>query len=117
MPRHDHYTKSIASAVGKVVKAADPAREEGRSAERVPPETTSHAFQHHYASVLIAAGASVIEVAERLGHKDGSLVLRTYGHLFEGQEDRTRRAIDAAWAAPAKGGSALHVPVDKAQGA
>jgi integrase len=90
-PRHEHYYESIAKAVAKVNGR------EGEDAVRVPANTTSHAFRHHYASVLIAAGASVIEVGERLGHKDGSLVLRTYGHLFEGREDRTRRAIDAAW--------------------
>ena len=43
----------------------------------------------------------MIAVAERLGHDDASLVLSTYGHLMPDSEDRTRRAVDAAWGAAA----------------
>jgi site-specific recombinase XerD len=32
--------------------------------------TTSHDLRHHYASVLLAAGASIEVVAERLRHQD-----------------------------------------------
>lgn len=110
VPRHDHYTKSVALAVTRVNAVKT------KGAIRVPAGTTSHAFRHHYASLLIAAGASVIEVAERLGHKDGTLVLRTYGHLFEGQEDRTRKAIDAAWGAVEKPVRAPDVPPEQASG-
>jgi integrase len=98
VPRHEHYMKSIKLAVTRVNAAACEAEQGGgKDPLRVPADATSHALRHHYASILIFAGASVIEVAERLGHKDAALVLRVYGHLFEGQEDRTRRAIDAAW--------------------
>lgn len=62
--------------------------------------STSHDFRHHYASVLLAAGESVVAVAHRLGHKDATLVLQVYGHLLPDTEERTRRAIDAAWCAP-----------------
>jgi integrase len=48
----------------------------------LPKGTTSHDLRHHYASVLLAAGESVVAVAERLGHEDASLVLSTYGHLI-----------------------------------
>jgi hypothetical protein len=40
----------------------------------------------------------VVTVAARLGHKDAQLVLTTYGHLMPSSEDRTRKAVDAAWA-------------------
>jgi integrase len=63
----------------------------------LPKGTTSHDLRHHYASVLLAAGESVVAVAERLGHEDASLVLSTYGHLMPDSDDRTRSAIDAAW--------------------
>jgi integrase len=59
--------------------------------------TTSHDLRHHYASVLLSRGESVIVVAERLGHENASLVLSTYGHLMPDSEDRTRKAIDDAW--------------------
>ena len=61
--------------------------------------TTSHALRHHFASVLLAGGESVVAVAERLGHENATLVLKTYGHLMPDSEDRTRRTVDAAWTA------------------
>ena len=63
----------------------------------LPAGTTSHDLRHHYASVLLEAGESVVAVAERLGHENATLVLKTYGHLMPDSEDRTRRAIDDAW--------------------
>lgn len=66
----------------------------------LPTGTTPHDLRHHYASVLLAAGESVVAVAERLGHSGAGLVLSTYGHLLPDTEDRTRRAIDDAWCAP-----------------
>ena len=80
---HMHYgTTTFRKAVGKA---------------GLPAGTTSHDLRHHYASVLLAAGESVVAVAERLGHENATLVLTTYGHLLPGSEDRTRRAIDSAW--------------------
>jgi integrase len=76
------------------VRGSSP-RQSGRVAYRAG--TTSHALRHHYASLLLAAGESVVAVAERLGHENATLVLTTYGHLMLDTEDRMRRAIDAAW--------------------
>ncbi|HEY1971333.1 MAG TPA: site-specific integrase [Pseudonocardia sp.] len=76
-----------------------------------PKGTTSHDLRHHYASVLLAAGESVIAVAERLGHDNANLVLSTYGHLMPDLEDRTRRAVDEAWKArPAEAATAQGRP-------
>jgi integrase len=55
-----------------------------------------HQLRHFYASLLIAQGLNVKEVQERLGHKDATITLRTYTHLFPDSDDRTRAAIDAA---------------------
>jgi integrase len=66
-----------------------------------PAGTTTHDLRHHYASILLAAGESVVAVAERLGHETAALVLSTYGHLLPDSEDRTRRAVDDAWTMPA----------------
>jgi integrase len=63
----------------------------------LPAGTTSHDLRHHCASVLLEAGESVVAVAERLGHENATLVLKTYGHLMPDSEDRIRRAIDDAW--------------------
>jgi integrase len=80
------------SHYGKVFVAA--AGEAG-----LPEGTTSHDLRHHYASVLLDAGESVVTVAERLGHRNANLVIRTYGHLMPDSEERTRKALDAAWRA------------------
>jgi integrase len=69
-------------------------------ASGLPKGTTSHDLRHHYASVLLAAGESVVAVAERLGHDSATLVLTTYGHLLPDSEERTRRVLDDAWRAP-----------------
>jgi integrase len=75
----------------------------GAAGSTFPAGTTSHALRHHYASVLLAAGESVVAVAERLGHETAALVLSTYGHLLPDSEDRTRRAVDDAWKPPEAG--------------
>jgi hypothetical protein len=64
-----------------------------------PRRNDQHDLRHRFASPLLAAGESVVAVAERLGYDDASLVLSTYGHLMPDSEDRTRRAVDAAWGA------------------
>ena len=71
----------------------------------LPAGTTTHALRHHYASVLLAAGESVVAVAERLGHEDATLVLQVYGHLMADREDHTRKAVDAAWSTDSEGSS------------
>jgi integrase len=85
--RHDYYGSFI---LAKAVARAG-----------LPTGTTSHDLRHHYVSVLLAAGESVIAVAERLGHENAALVLKTYGDLMPDSEDRTRRAVDTAWEPPA----------------
>lgn len=57
---------------------------------------TSHAFRHFAASALISGGASVKQVQAFLGHSSAVITLRTYSHLWPGDEDRTRNVLDAA---------------------
>lgn len=59
-------------------------------------ELTSHSFRHFAASALISGGASVKQVQAFLGHASAVITLRTYAHLFPGDEDRTRNVLDAA---------------------
>ncbi|MER5326452.1 tyrosine-type recombinase/integrase [Streptosporangium roseum] len=63
----------------------------------LPRGTGPHALRHAYASMLIAGGESVKVVSERLGHIDAAMTLNVYSHLFPDSEDRTRKAIDAAF--------------------
>jgi integrase len=62
----------------------------------VEVDVTSHSFRHFAASALISGGASVKQVQSFLGHASAVITLRTYAHLWPGDEDRTRNVLDAA---------------------
>lgn len=59
-------------------------------------DATSHDLRHFFASALISGGASVKQVQTVLGHASAVITLRTYAHLWPGDEDRTRDVMDAA---------------------
>lgn len=59
----------------------------------LPERSGLHQLRHYHASLLIAAGVSVTAVADRLGHEDSSVTLRTYAHLWANDEERARGAI------------------------
>ena len=59
-------------------------------------QVNSHSFRHFAASALISGGASVKQVQAFLGHASAVITLRTYAHLWPGDEDRTRSVLDAA---------------------
>jgi integrase len=54
-----------------------------------------HDLRHAFASALISAGCSIKAVQRALGHASASTTLDTYGHLWPGDEDRIRQAVDA----------------------
>jgi integrase len=53
-----------------------------------------HALRHYYASVLLADGVSIRELAEYLGHSDPGFTLRTYIHMLPDSHERAIRTID-----------------------
>ncbi|MEU7859384.1 site-specific integrase [Nonomuraea sp. NPDC049141] len=59
-----------------------------------------HQLRHYYASVMLAGGVSVKELAEYLGHADPGFTLRVYAHMMPGSHDRARRAIDERFFRP-----------------
>lgn len=59
-----------------------------------------HQLRHHHASLLIAAGLSPVAVAHRLGHKDATETLQTYGHLWPDDDDRMAAASDGLLVLP-----------------
>ena len=63
-------------------------------------ELTSHSFRHFAASALISGGASVKQVQMVLGHTSAVITLRTYAHMWPGDDDRTRSIIDAVFSPP-----------------
>lgn len=64
--------------------------------ERAGVQVGSHDLRHFAASALISGGASVKQVQVFLGHQSPVVTLRTYAHLFPGDEDRTRAVMDTA---------------------
>jgi len=59
-----------------------------------------HDLRHHFASLLISAGCSVKAVSAALGHSSAATTLNLYSHLWPGDEDRIRSAVDQGWAQP-----------------
>lgn len=59
-----------------------------------------HALRHAFASMLISAGCSVKAVQHALGHSEAATTLNLYSHLWPGDEDRIRQAVDAALGDP-----------------
>lgn len=55
-----------------------------------------HDLRHAFASALISAGCSVKVVQRTLGQASASTTLDVYGHLWPGDEDRIRKAVDGA---------------------
>ena len=56
---------------------------------------TPHEARHTYASLMIAAGVPVKELAEYMGHARVAITLDRYGHLFEGTPRDAARRLDA----------------------
>ncbi|MGP5689732.1 tyrosine-type recombinase/integrase [Glutamicibacter ardleyensis] len=68
---------------GKPVLYPKFAAEWSRVRETLPEVGTGwHQLRHYHASVLIARGMSPVAVADRLGHKDATVTLRVYAHLW-----------------------------------
>ncbi|MDV6300240.1 tyrosine-type recombinase/integrase [Dietzia maris] len=55
-----------------------------------------HELRHFYASTLIAGGASVREVMERMGHTSAEETIARYSRLWPDREETTRAIVDAA---------------------
>jgi integrase len=59
-------------------------------------------LRHYYASLLIASGADVKVVQQRLLHASAKTTLDTYSHLWPDSDDSTRAAVDAVLTARAR---------------
>lgn len=60
----------------------------------LPDNVTFHGLRHTYASKLLTGGASLITVADQLGHANTQTVSATYGHLTV---HRQREEVEAAF--------------------
>ena len=58
------------------------------------PDLTPHGRRHTAASLTIASSADVKVIQTMLGHKDASMTLDIYGHLFPDRLDEVATALD-----------------------
>jgi integrase len=74
-----------------------PPKKDGRGRRRFVTDRTTgmHALRHYYASVTLADGVNIKELAEYLGHADPGFTLRLYAHMLPSSHERARKAIDA----------------------
>ncbi|MFC0627421.1 tyrosine-type recombinase/integrase [Kribbella deserti] len=56
-------------------------------------ENGFHALRHYYASVTLADGVNIKDLAEFLGHSDSAFTLRQYTHMLPSSHDRARSAV------------------------
>jgi integrase len=71
----------------------------------IPDGFTPHSLRHAFASVMLARGVHITELAHWLGHRDINVTHRTYGHLLPSAAARGVAALDAEyaeWSKPAK---------------
>jgi len=61
------------------------------------PRVSFHALRHTHASALIADGVDVVMISRRLGHKNPTVTLNVYAHLFEPDDRKAADAIQAVF--------------------
>jgi len=61
-----------------------------------------HALRHAFASMLIAGGCSVKAAQRALGHASAATTLNLYAHMWPGDDDRIRQAVDRAFGSDAE---------------
>jgi integrase len=64
----------------------------------IPAGFRAHSLRHAYASVMLARGIPITDVAQWLGHRDINETFRTYGHLVPDAAGRAVEALDAEYA-------------------
>lgn len=52
-----------------------------------------HTLRHYYASVALADGVNIKELAEYLGHHDPAFTLRMYAHMLPSSHGRASQAV------------------------
>jgi integrase len=76
----------------------------------VPRRDGMHGMRHFYASIALASGVSVKELAEYLGHHDPGYTLRIYTHLVPSSHRRAREAADGIFKPRHTGAARLEDP-------
>lgn len=76
--RHpERFTRTFKAALGRCARALG---------ETAPPEIRLHDLRHTHATLLLAKGAPVKVVSERLGHSSATVTLQVYAHVMPGNQ-------------------------------
>ncbi|RZL82310.1 MAG: site-specific integrase [Rhodococcus sp. (in: high G+C Gram-positive bacteria)] len=97
LERHDYepHTPLFRAAQGGQWSSAHVAKVwRGVAADAGVRNHSWHSLRHFYASALIASGASVTVVQNRLGHASAAVTLAVYSHLWPGDSEKTRAVFD-----------------------
>lgn len=95
-------TRDLKRILGKVWSGGLPACKHARERERAcldcsatrVPVLSFHGLRHSCASLLLAAGVPVRDVAELLGHSDVRLTLSSYAHVLDENRAKMAGVID-----------------------
>lgn len=63
----------------------------------LPPGTRAHDLRHTAAALMIAEGAHLLSVKERLGHSSINVTYDRYGHLYPSLEEALTDRLDAVY--------------------
>jgi len=90
-----NYSETVwKPALVKAGVISEPARDRrGRRRYVTTRKEGLHQLRHYYASVMLAGGVSIKELAEYLGHSDPAFTLRVYAHMLPCSHDRARAVI------------------------
>jgi integrase len=72
-----------------------------------------HDLRHTCASLLVAEGAPMLYVKERLGHASVTTTINLYGHMFPSVEASLADALDAMYEGPAQGPDPAPTPLPR----
>ena len=59
------------------------------------PKITTHGFRHTHCSLMFEAGATILEVQDRLGHKDVKTTMNIYAHVSNEAKDGAVNKLEA----------------------
>ncbi|MFI6889123.1 tyrosine-type recombinase/integrase [Streptosporangium canum] len=94
--RHRNYDETVwKPALVRAGVISEPTKDpRGRRKYVTTRQQGTHQLRHYYASITLAAGVTIKELSEYLGHADPALTLRVYAHMLTTSHDRAREAID-----------------------
>ncbi len=60
------------------------------------PHINPHKFRHTHVSIMLANGASVVDVARRVGHEQVSTTQNIYAHVLDKGTDKAGNIFEEA---------------------